>query len=648
MFEQLFGRAKAEPETPVVPAALVLDRMSTNLMVADADLNITYVNPAVVDMLRRVEADLRKDLPAFDVNQLVGRNIDVFHKHPDYQRRVLSGLRGQHKAEFTVGGVTLAFTASTLDAEDGTRLGYAVEWQDVTVERRLARIQADVDATLAAAAGGRLDARVSTAGLSDDEATVCHAINSVVSTLENLDGGLTRMAAAHEAGDIDVLLDTALFSGKYRDLAQAVNTMVTAHIETKKKAIDVFRSFSRGDFSANMPKQPGKKAFINETIDEVRARLDALVEDAVRLGASAADGELDARADASKHAGGFRKIIDGFNGALDAIVGPLNEVIRVLTSLEAGDLTGRITTPYAGELEKLRVTTNNGIGKLAETVGQVAEAADELVNASEQISSAAQTLSQATTEQAASVEETSASVEEMGASIGQNSENAKATESIAAKAAGDAEEGGGAVERTVSAMKQIAAKIAIIDDIAFQTNMLALNATIEAARAGEHGKGFAVVATEVGKLAERSQVAAQEIGTIVGDSVDTAERAGALLAEIVPSIKRTSDLVQEIAASSTEQSSGVGQITGAMAQMNKVTQQNASSSEELAATAEEMSGQSATLQDLMSFFTVPGQSSSDRRVSHGRPAATRRPPRQRVQPQPVTGPVFDEAKFDRF
>ncbi len=157
---------------------------------------------------------------------------------------------------------------------------------------------------------------------------------------------------------------------------------------------------------------------------------------------------------------------------------------------------------------------------------------------------------------------------------------------------------------TVAAMKQIALKIRIIDDIAYQTNLLALNAAIEAARAGEHGKGFAVVATEVRKLAERSQVAAQEIGTVASSSVDLAEQAGKLLDAIVPNIRKTSDLVQEITAASEEQSSGVSQINVAVNQLSQTTQQNASSSEELAATAEEMSGQAEQLQQTMAFFKI--------------------------------------------
>ncbi len=193
----------------------------------------------------------------------------------------------------------------------------------------------------------------------------------------------------------------------------------------------------------------------------------------------------------------------------------------------------------------------------------------------------------------------------MSASINQNSENAKITDAMASKSSAEAGEGGEAVKSTVQAMKNIAGKIGIIDDIAYQTNLLALNAAIEAARAGEHGKGFAVVAAEVRKLAERSQVAAQEIGELAGNSVHLAERAGKLLDEMVPSINKTSDLVQEIASASQEQTAGVGQINNAMGQLNKATQQNASASEELAATAEELGGQAGQLQELMDFFSLP-------------------------------------------
>jgi methyl-accepting chemotaxis protein len=291
-------------------------------------------------------------------------------------------------------------------------------------------------------------------------------------------------------------------------------------------------------------------------------------------------------------------------GILRQLGGEPEHVTEVVGRIAEGDLTVRIDL-RSGDNASLLAAIKSLVTRLTSVIGDVHLATDALSNASGQVSATAQSLSQSSSEQAASVERTTASIEQMTASITQNTEK-----------------GGKAVKDTVDAMKSIAGKIGIIDDIAYQTNLLALNAAIEAARAGEHGKGFAVVAAEVRKLAERSQVAAQEIGQLAGSSVKMAEQAGKLLDEMVPNIKKTSDLVQEIAAASQEQSAGVGQINSAMGQLNKATQQNASASEELAATAEEMGGQTAQLQELMDFFKIENQSGasrSDGRIPKGDP-----------------------------
>ena len=336
------------------------------------------------------------------------------------------------------------------------------------------------------------------------------------------------------------------------------------------------------------------------------------------------------------------------------ITRPLAEAVDVANNLAEGNLNVKIVVDSKDETGMLLTAMQNMVAKLSEIITAVRSGADSLASASEEISATAQSLSQASSEQAASVEETSASIEQMTASINQNTENAKVTDSMASKASKEATEGGQAVGSTVEAMKKIAGKIGIVDDIAYQTNLLALNAAIEAARAGEHGKGFAVVAAEVRKLAERSQIAAQEIGELASSSVGLAEKAGKLLDEIVPSINKTSDLVQEIASASSEQSSGVAQINGAMGQLNQTTQQNASASEELAATAEEMSSQTEQLQSTMSFFKLDNAGAQGVTAVRHSPGPSRSPAPKLTKiaaKKPAGKPAAgapNEQDFDRF
>ena len=286
------------------------------------------------------------------------------------------------------------------------------------------------------------------------------------------------------------------------------------------------------------------------------------------------------------------------------ITQPIQQVVEIVENISGGDLTKSISVNRNDEIGRLLGSMAKMTGKLNEMIGEVRMGASSVSTAAAQVASSASAVSQGTSEQAAAVEQVTSSMEEMNASISQNAENSRKMEEMARKGAQDATQSGQAVQEAVVAMKSIAEKIAVIEEIAYQTNMLALNAAIEAARAGEHGRGFAVVAGEVRNLAERCRTAAQEIGGLAAANVQIAERSGGLLTELVPAIQKTADLVQEVASTSREQAAGVNQINGAISQVGLVTQRNAAGAEELSSTAEELASQAEALQDMISFFRV--------------------------------------------
>lgn len=460
-------------------------------------------------------------------------------------------------------------------------------------------------------------------------------------------------------GIISHKINEELFSGSFKEMAKNVNDMVQAHIDVKMKMVELITQYSNGQFTDDMPQLPGEKRRVSDAVSSAKKIMEFNATELAKFTAEQAEmskqhnqfGIISHKINENAFSGVFkdmaknvndmvqahidvkmrmvelitkyannnfdddmadlpgekRKVSDSVKAAksiLETTYESLTDVVRVLSALAAGDMTKTIDRHYTGIFGKVKEDVNTTITRLAGVITEVRTNADTLNHAAMEISKTSQSISNSASSQAAGVEEVSSSIEEMAGSIKQNSDNSRITDQIATKAATEAKDGGRAVSETLQAMKAIANKISIVDDIAYQTNLLALNAAIEAARAGEHGKGFAVVATEVRKLAERSQVAAQEIGELAGSSVNMAEKAGRLLEEMVPAINRTSDLVQEITASSTEQTNGVMQINQAMTSLNQQTQQNAAASEELAATAEEMSTQARHLIDLMAFFVV--------------------------------------------
>jgi methyl-accepting chemotaxis protein len=466
--------------------------------------------------------------------------------------------------------------------------------------RMMSELLAQTDIIIKGAAEGQLDKRANAdlfvGGWNQLVKGVNEAITNIVDPLNVTAEYVDRIAK----GDIPPPITTN-YKGQYNVIKANLNACIDATNQQARAA----QAISKGDMTTVI-KVRSENDMLAKALIDVNKAVSSLVADANILSKATVDGKLDARADVTRHQGDYRKVVEGLNEVMVAVSTPVQELRDVLGGMQDGDLTVAMKKSYDGTWDELKGAVNATLKKLSQVVTDVNAGAQALASASEEVSATAQSLSQAASEQAAGVEETSASIEQMTSSIAQNTENAKVTEAMASKAAQDAADGGTSVDATVKAMKEIAKKIGIIDDIAAQTNLLALNAAIEAARAGEHGKGFAVVAAEVRKLAERSQVAAQEIGEVASSSVELAEKAGKLLEQIVPAIRKTSDLVQEIAAASNEQSSGVGQINSAVSQLSQTTQQNASSSEELAATSEEMSGQAEQLQQTMAFFKLDG------------------------------------------
>ncbi|WP_265467376.1 methyl-accepting chemotaxis protein [Aeromonas salmonicida] len=599
-----------------------LDGASTNVMIADNNLDIVYMNEAVLAMLGQAESDIRKDLPNFDTRQLMGKNIDTFHKDPSHQRSMLAKLDKTYRAQISVGGRIFSLIANPVFNDSGERLGSVVEWADRTKEIAIENEvkAANTAAKLAAAESLRvkkaLDGATTNVMIADTDLNIIYMNESVRAMLSEAESDIKKeLYSFNSATLMGANIDSFHKNpGHQRSMLAKLNNTYQTQILLGGRTFSLIANPVFGDDGERL----GSVVEWSDRTKEVsiEREMSEIVQAVIK-------GELHRRMDLTGKSGFFQTLGEGINHIAEVIDTSLNDVIRVVQCLAKGDLTQTIEADYPGVFGTTKDSLNQTIVSLTNIVTEVRGASDNLSSASEQVSATAQSISQSSSEQASSMEQTSASIEQMSASINQNTDNAQITDGMASKAAKEAMEGGEAVKLTVDAMKQIAKRIGIIDDIAYQTNLLALNAAIEAARAGDHGKGFAVVAAEVRKLAERSQVAAQEIGELASSSVDMAEKAGRLLDQMVPSINKTSDLVQEISAASAEQSTGVSQINIAMNQLSQVTQQNASCSEELAATAEEMSSQAEQLQLAMEFFTLEQHKSGASQKAAPPRAATR-------------------------
>jgi methyl-accepting chemotaxis protein len=445
-------------------------------------------------------------------------------------------------------------------------------------------------------------------------------LNTCIAALTGLISEMKHMSEQHNLGDIDVQMPISKFEGAYQVMALGVNEMVNGHISVKRKAMACVAEFGKGNFDANLERFPGKKAFINETIEQVRANLKELIADALMLAQAAVDGRLETRADATKHQGDFRKIVQGVNDTLDAVIGPINEASEVLDRVAARDLTARVQGNYKGDLAKIKDAINTAVDNLDNALAQVSEATRQVASASEQIATGSQSLASGANQQASSLEEVSATLEEMSSVTKHNARNAAKAKDFAAEADHNSATGVEAMQKVQAAIQRIkdgsdetAEIVKTIDEIAMQTNLLALNAAVEAARAGDAGRGFAVVAEEVRNLAQRSAEAAKNTANLIGESLKSAEagvkiadEAGSSFTAIAESSRKVSGIIDEIAAASKEQASGIDQVSQAMNELDKVTQSNAANAEESASASEELSSQSEQLQSMVGQFRITG------------------------------------------
>ena len=583
-----------------------VDSAQTNLMMCDADLNITYCNAAVVNMMRTRQDALRTIWPGLNADKLVGECIDNFHKNPAHQRALLADSnRLPAEAEIELAGITFKINASYIESPDGEYMGNMVEWQDLTEqkakEREVFRLQSAVDSAQ------------TNIMMCDADLNISYANEAVISMMANR---ITQLRTIWPTMDPNKLVGECIDNFHKNPahqrtlLADKSRLPAEAEIELAGVIFKVNASYVEGpdgEYMGNMVEW--------QDLTEVKDA-EKQIQNIIH---AATAGQLTERIDHATYDGGMKTIAEGVNDLVDTFAAPMETLGGVMTDLAEGNLDIQADGDYQGEIEKLMDATNSTINNLRESISNISNASSNIAVATNEIASGNADLSNRTEQQASELEETAASVEELTSTVQQTAANSKRANDLAEGASSLATKGGDVVKDAVVAMseinsssKKIADIIGVIDEIAFQTNLLALNAAVEAARAGEHGRGFAVVASEVRNLAQRSAGAAKEIKLLINDSTEKVnegtklvDESGSVLGQIVTSVQEVSALVSDIASASSEQAAGIEQVNAAVTNLDSVTQQNAALVEEASAAAMSLQDQAGTLDIASSFFTLP-------------------------------------------
>lgn len=465
----------------------------------------------------------------------------------------------------------------------------------------------------------------------DETGILLSAMEKMVKSIKELidDAGLLAKAAVE--GKLSARADVSKHEGDFKKIIQGVNDTLDSVIGPLNVSAKYVEAISKGNIPERITDNyNGDFNTIKNNLNQCVDAVNRLVSDTDLLVQAALQGKLSTRADASKHLGDFRKIVEGVNQTLDAVINPVNEASAVLEKVAARDLSVRVTSDYKGDHAKIKNALNSAVDNLDKALQQVSDATEQVSSASQQISAGSQSLAQGANQQASSLEEISSSLEEMSSMTKQNADNAMMAKNLAGESNTNAKSGSeamvrmsGAINRIKESSDQTAKIVKTIDEIAMQTNLLALNAAVEAARAGEAGRGFAVVAEEVRNLAQRSAQAAKNTADMISESVKNADDGVKIASEVAQSFesiatsaKKVNDLIAEIAAASQEQSQGIDQVNTAVAQMDKVTQQNAANSEESASAAEELSSQAEGLQGMVGQFNLTHSNTGVRQMAN--------------------------------
>lgn len=511
-------------------------------------------------------------------------------------------------------------------------------------------------------ADGKLNSNFTTKS-KDEIGRLNTAASYVAQTISRLIADINKTVEERGNGDTDYCLDTEAFQGDYKVLAENIKRLVIMSNDDTQNLLDLMTEFNNGNFDADLPKMPGKKAIMNQRADIMRGNLRSLSHEIGNLTAKAIDGNLSDRAESGNYNGDWKKIVDDMNRLMQAITQPLSEVTSTLGEMSKGNLRIKVTGDYKGAFAVIKDSMNNMSQTIASYVDEISDALNGLANndlnqeitrgyigdfdnikhslnnifitlnkimrnvnqsseqvaiGAKQMSESSAMLSQGAMEQASSIETLNATVMSVNDKTQMNTRNAQMATEFADELKNHAVAGNEHMKNMLEAMKaindasgNISKIITIIKDIAFQTNLLALNASIEAAHAGVHGAGFSVVADEVRSLAVKSQEAANNTTELIDMSIqrvregtDIAVRTDEALGNIVSGVDNVSAIISEIHIASSEQAVAISLINDGVGQMSEIVQNNSATSEENAAAAEELQSQSELLKDMIGIFKL--------------------------------------------